>query len=287
MGGHIVETIRSFGKVIATYFSAQPENVATGIIWRRLNVADSDSVFELFDAERPKVVLHAAAMAGISKCESHPDDASRVNVAGTANVAGAAKEFGAYMILMSTDMVFDGEKAPYTEESSPNPLFVYGRTKLEAEAQCPPEALVARLALCFGRSLNPMRATFFEEALGKIAIGREALFFEDEWRAPLWAGDLGRLMPMLLDLRPAGILHIGGPQRMTRLDMGRRACNILGQDVSFVKALSRSDVPGPPRPRDLTFDTSRLKELFPGFRFTAFEEAVRISFGSRSNRASP
>jgi len=287
LGAYIVNYLRAAGSVIATLRSSSIPKSTEGVEWHYLDITNPLSVNKLFNEEQPDAVVHAAAMAAISSCESDPESAERINVQGTFNVAQAAMMVGAYLILLSTDLVFDGEAAPYDENSKPSPLSVYGRTKLQSEAKCPRNSLILRLALSFGKRIGAGTPTFFDEAINRIGHKEEVFFFHDEWRTPIWAADVARHIPMILERKPEGILHVGGPERMSRLEMGVRACRILGMDSGPIKSVSRLDLPGPPRPRDLSLDNSRFKQLFPNFEFTSFEKAIESSYKKSVPRQSP
>ena len=98
------------------------------------DVTDPAAVDAAVQAARPELILHAAAYTAVDRAEAEPEPARRVNVEGAINVARAARRAGALLVYPSTDYVFDGRKnSPYTESDQPNPLSVYGRTKLEGE----------------------------------------------------------------------------------------------------------------------------------------------------------
>jgi len=93
-----------------------------------------DDLAALVRRERPDVIVNAAAYTAVDKAESEPEKAGLVNAAAVAVLAGAAADLGATLVHYSTDYVFDGTKAGrYVESDRPNPLSVYGRTKLEGE----------------------------------------------------------------------------------------------------------------------------------------------------------
>src|SRR5437870_6498954 len=86
---------------------------------------------EKITAQRPDLVIHAAAYTDVDGCEQNPDMAFQVNAIGTRYVAEGAAQAGAKLLYLSTDYVFDGRKTePYTERDPVNPLSVYGRSKL-------------------------------------------------------------------------------------------------------------------------------------------------------------
>lgn len=103
---------------------------------RDLDVTRPDAVREVFERERPALVIQAAAYTDVDRAEREVDQAERVNTTGALNVAAATTRLGARMIHLSTDFVFDGKQdRPYLPEDPPNPISVYGRTKLAGERE--------------------------------------------------------------------------------------------------------------------------------------------------------
>src|SRR5262249_48570044 len=99
-----------------------------------VDLADTDQVVAAFRQSKPTVVLHAAALASVAECQRDPQRARQVNVQATALLAELAAEGRARLVFVSTDLVFDGEHAPYRETDSAAPLSLYGATKAEAES---------------------------------------------------------------------------------------------------------------------------------------------------------
>src|SRR5262249_42267307 len=142
------------------------------------------------------VVLHAAAWTDVDGAEGDPQDAAAVNVGGTQHVA----ELGAPLVLVSTDYVFDGSKgAPYLESDSPDPLSVYGRTKLQAEAAAGDSAWIVRTSWLFGwTSVN------FVRTMLRLGAARDEVAVVDDQRGcPTYVGHLAPAVRELLD-RPPG-----------------------------------------------------------------------------------
>ena len=99
-----------------------------------LDLAEPDSIRKAIRAVRPDVIVNAAAYTAVDKAEEEPDVAMAINGVGPGVLAEEAKRVGAALVHYSTDYVFDGDKSsPYTEDDVPNPLNVYGRTKLAGE----------------------------------------------------------------------------------------------------------------------------------------------------------
>jgi dTDP-4-dehydrorhamnose reductase len=248
-----------------------------GIPLRPVDLADPDGLAAAFRPARPDIVLHSAALARIADCHRDPERAHRVNAAGSAALARLAAEAGARLVMVSTDLVFDGERAPYREQDPPAPVTVYGGSKAEAEAAvlAAPRAAVVRVSLLFGPSLSG-RPGFFDEQVNALRGGRPVNLFADEWRTPV---DLVTAAGALLALARSdftGLLHVGGPERLSRLEMGQRLAAFLGADPSVIVPSRRDQAPAAePRPRDISLDSSRWRGLFPGLPWPAWEEALR------------
>src|SRR3984885_4643853 len=116
-----------------------------------LDVADRDAVLASIVTIEPDVVIHPAAFTAVDACERDSDRAFSVNALGTRNVAEAAAMVGAHVAYVSTDYVFDGTKGgAYNEWDTPNPLSVYGRSKLGGERSLSTSSTIVRTSWVFG-----------------------------------------------------------------------------------------------------------------------------------------
>ena len=152
------------------------------------------------DLPEVDVALHAAAWTEVDGAEASPQEAAAVNVGGTQHVV----ELGAPLVLFSTDYVFDGRKRePYVESDAPNPLSVYGRTKLQAEAASGEDAWIVRTAGLFGWT-----STNFVRTMLRLGAERDEVAVVDDQRtSPTYVGHLAAAVRELLD-RPRGLWHI-------------------------------------------------------------------------------
>ena len=187
-----------------------------------MDLADTERVRVAFRRAALTVVIHAGAVAAVAECRRNPERAYQVNTQGTALLADLSREAGARLLFLSTDLVFDGEKGWYCEDDLPAPLSVYGQTKAAAEQAvlAVPHGLVLRVSLLFGPGIVE-RPYFFDEQVAALREGRRLTLFNDEWRTPLSLASAARALRMLVHSDFAGILHLGGPERMSRLEMGQ------------------------------------------------------------------
>ena len=245
-----------------------------GVSLQAVDLADSHAVARAFRAAHPDVVIHAAALARIADCHREPQRAQQINVTATAVLAEQCVHFGTRLVFVSTDLVFDGERGGYCEDDIPLPLSVYGRTKREAEeiVRAVPQSVVARLSLLYGPSRNG-RSSFFEEQMTALKSGRSIKLFTDEWRTPLDLTTAARALTALAVSEKTGTLHVGGPERLSRYEMGVRLAAALDADPSAIVAVTRAEAPAAePRPRDTSLDSSRWQAAFPAIPWPRYLE---------------
>ena len=242
----------------------------------RVELTDEDAVARAFDEAAPSVVVHCAAMSAASDCARDPDRARAVNVDATARLARSCDAAGARLVLVSTDLVFDGEHAPYDEDAARSPLSVYGRTKADAEdaALAAGDACVVRVSLLFGATVGP-RLGFFDQQTRAIERGDAMTLFDDEWRTPLSLASAAEGLLLVAASDARGVLHLAGPERMTRLVMGQRLAATLGRDASTLRAASRTSAAGEPRARDVSLSTRKFCEAFPSWRTGTYEAEIK------------
>ena len=272
LGAYLLRELRGGGADVVAW-SGSRSGELFGVPVRPADLTDLKTVVGAFRDARPDVVLHAAALSAVAACHRAPVHASLVNAGGSALLA----ELAPRLVFVSTDLVFDGERGNYVEEDHLYPLSVYGRTKAAAEAKvlAHPRHAVARVSLLFGPS-RAGRPTFFDEQVAALRERRPCTLFADEWRTPLSLLTAARGLIALARSDFTGVLHMGGPERLSRLEIGRRLASYLGVDGSSLVESTRAAVPSPePRPRDTSLNSARWRSLFPNVTWLGWEEALR------------
>ncbi len=225
------------------------------------DLTDHDRLTAVLRRTEPHVVLHAAAESHTQRCEQDPQTSHAINVTATAILAGLCAEHRIRLVFTSTDMVFDGEHAPYQESDSVSPINVYGRQKAAAEEavlRASHRFTVCRLPLLFGHG-PPGTANFLSTMLDALRKGQPVSLFEDEYRTPLGNRAAAEALLTIVardDLD--GVWHLGGRERVSRWELGCRAAQALGVPTESVVRCRQADVKSPaPRPRDLSLDSRR------------------------------
>ena len=180
----------------------------TGLGIEHVDVRNEQQIVDAVERTRPEWIVLAAAYADVDGCESNQKLAFDVNCHGAMTVAKAAKQFGAKLLFVSTDYVFDGTKAtPYEIDDPRAPQSVYGRTKADAEVEISkilPECCIMRTSWLFG-----IGGKSFPDTILKLAASRPTLDVVDDQRgSPTYTRDLVRAMMQLCHKDARGIVHV-------------------------------------------------------------------------------
>ena len=250
-----------------------PVNVP-GIQAVRVDLRDQDAVAGLIKEIRPDAVIHAAAVSDADFCQTHEAESYPLNVETPVRLAGLCRSRSIPYLFISSDLIFDGLKGHYRETDLPRPRSCYGGQKVLAEQgvlKAYPEAVVCRLPLLIGiagpggKGILPM--------LRAMREGRPLRLFMDEYRTPLTTRSAVAGLQVVLG-RARGIIHLGGPERVSRYDLGRLIAEIFGEKEAELVPCWQADIPTPaPRPQDVSLDSSMAFGL--GFRPLPLAEQLR------------
>ena len=218
-------------------------------------------------------VIHLAALTHVDDCESQPEKAFEVNAKGSRNVALAAREAGAGVLMISTDYVFDGRGTrPYREDDPAAPVSVYGRSKWEGEEgvrAAAPRHLIVRTAWLYGKG-GP---NFVDSILGRARAGEALRVVDDQRGTPTWTDDLAQGLVRLLASGRTGTFHCTNSGDCTWYDVAAHVLARAGQRVALERTDSASLGRPAPRPAYSVLDLSRF-ESATGWRMPPWQDAV-------------
>ena len=226
---------------------------------QELDITNYAAVAAMIGDYRPDVVIHGAAWTQVDAAEEKVDQAYRVNAVGTQNIAMACREIGAAMAYISTDYVFDGWLGrAYIETDTPNPLSVYGKSKLAGEAlarQATDKLFILRTAWLYGDGPN------FVRTMLKLGREREELtVVNDQHGCPTSTTDLAEAVLRLVQTRRYGIYHAVNSGVTTWYDFACKIFALTSNTQVKVKPVTTAEFVRPaPRPAYSPLDTRLLR----------------------------
>ncbi|HSF04611.1 MAG TPA: SDR family oxidoreductase [Methylomirabilota bacterium] len=202
---------------------------------RRLDFTDTAATERLIAETAPDWIFCAAGFTHVDSCEEAPEAAYRANRDAPAAAARVASRRGARFVYYSTEYVFDGANGPYAETDPPNPLSVYGRSKLEGEqavVQAHAGALVIRTTVVYGP--EPQGKNFVYQLLRRLRAGERMLVAADQRSSPTYNEDLAQASVELAERGVEGVIHVAGPVVLDRYAFARTACEVFDLDPGLL-----------------------------------------------------
>lgn len=254
LGTDLVKAVRGAGHAVIP------------LVHTQVDVTDPAGVGEILIQARPEAVINCAAFHRVDDCEDRPDEAFRVNALGALLVARACAELDAECVYISTDYVFDGEKGEaYTEDDVPNPINVYGVSKLAGEhlvRQTAHRWLIARVASLFGvAGASGKGGNFIETILAKARAGQPLRVVHDITMSPTHTADAAERLAALISIGATGVVHLTNAGACTWYEFARQILELTGTDARLEPVPASSYPSKARRPRNSALRSVRLAGL--------------------------
>ena len=227
-----------------------------------LCITETRGLRQIRDTFQPTHVIHGAGVCDLDVCEERPEWAQEINQLGAKAIT---EVFGkeAYILFLSTDLVFSGNTPPadgYSELHTPDPVSVAGRTFLAAEQEIQKNArqCIVRLGLPIGDSITGEKGPvdFIES---RFKRGLLMTLFYDELRSCIACDEIAEIVQRLLVAEPQGLFHCGGAEPISLYHIGRSILRMGGYPEMLLQKLSRhEEVNGPPRIGDVGLNSNKL-----------------------------
>ena len=240
-----------------------------------LDITDREKVLRWIQEIRPEVLINVAAYTDVDGCETHQELAQKVNGEAAGYLAEGCALAGIRMIHISTDFVFDGSKeGPYTEEDVPNPLSVYGSSKLSGEkriAEHLEQFLIVRTSWLYG-----IQGKNFVEAILKQAEIKDRLqVVHDQVGSPTYVPDLSQALLNLLTVDSTGIVHVSNSGSCSWFEFSKKILELSGKGDVAVDPIPSSKINRPaPRPANSVLSCERYFRI-TGERIRNWEEGLK------------
>ncbi len=216
---------------------------------RLLELTDLPATLALLDDVRPDWILIAAAFCNVDLCETERERCRQVNARTPAEIAAWARKKNATVLYYSTDHVFDGAAADYSEETPASPLSVYAQAKVEGERavreQLPGRHLILRTSGLYGPEAQ--RKNFVVRLVDQLRAGNRLRLPSDQWGSPTYNGDLAVATRFLLEKGLHGTFHATGPEFMPRIQLAKQVCDAFELDEKLLDPVPTAELKQPAR----------------------------------------
>lgn len=198
-----------------------------------LDITNKENCFKIFKEIKPDVVIHLAALTDVDYCEKNSVKAYKVNSEGTKNISEISSEFNSFIIYLSTDFVFDGKKrSPYDEKDEPNPINIYGKSKLKGEEyikKFSKKYLIIRTSRIFGKNGKSFGCKLPEIIKNK----KEVFLTTDIINCPTYAFDLAYCIEKLIEKEFYGIINVCNDGWCSWYEFGMKMKEILKSGIEI------------------------------------------------------
>jgi len=228
------------------------------------DVSDKSRVEEVFKKVNPDVVVHAAALTDVDKCEIDKELAWKINVEGIRNISEAVNVSRAFLVYISTDYVFNGETGQYKETDRVDPINYYGFTKMKAEGlvkDLVAEYCIARASVIYGSTPAAGKINFALWVLNKLKKNEQAKIVTDQWNSPTLNTNIADMTLEIIERKLTGIFHLSGATRINRYDFAKQIAERFNLNSNLISpAISAEFSWVAKRPRDSSLDTSKAQQ---------------------------
>ena len=239
VGKALIDALERAGFDVASTYQTRP--YPGGL---PLDIRDPAVVAECFDHVMPDVVFVAVMPAGgADYCETHPDEVAALNVDATRTVAERSAARGSRIVYYSSDYVFDGKGGPYSEEDTPAPVNIYGRTKLQAEnllQELCPDSLIVRTTAVF--DWDRASPNFAMQVWDRLQSGQAMRVPSDQIGNPTLASYLAEASVRLVQQSETGIFNIVGKDRISRSDLAEALAKAMALDPKLIVPTPTADL---------------------------------------------
>ena len=238
---------------------------------RKADITNFERLKEIFESEKPEIVINASAFTNVDACELEKERAFAVNSLGVMNIASLCREYSSKFIHFSTDYVFSGNKGQYSEDSVPDPINYYGFSKSigDAYALSLPPSLVIRTSGVYGYGKNFPRFVYNNLNAGKTVNVIEGYY------SPITSELLARSVKYLIehDKNISGILNIAG-ERISRFDLAKTIATTFNFNSDLIAKTQKLPNMKALRPYDSSLDISKAKRIID-FDFYSIDANMR------------
>ncbi len=238
-----------------------------------IDITNYDQLKQCISNIKPSVIINTAAMTNVDICELKQYECNLLNVQAVKHLAQICDMFNIHLIQISTDFIFDGTEGTYKETDVPNPLSVYGHSKLKAENIIKSSDInfsILRTILVYGKVNNSKKSNIVLWVKEMLENNKEITIVDDQYRMPTYVEDLAMACKLIVDKNISGVYHISSNELLSVFEIANQIADVFGLNKKLIKPISTKTLNQKAiRPQKTGFDLSKtIKEL--DFQPTSF-----------------
>lgn len=237
LGKSLIETAGSDHIILATYLIDRGLKDTNSVGYTHLDVRDADGCRKIFKNFKPDVTVHTAGVGSPDYAQTHKEITRRTNIDGMMNIIKCCELCGSRFIYTSSNAIYRGDMAPYSEDDEAGPINFYGEIKLEGERLAKtaniPTAII-RPILMYGWNHPLCRPNIVTFSIARLRKGEKVYSYEDVFVTPILAKDCARAVWRMIDKGIYDLFNIGGPDRVSIFELVRTAAGVFGLNPDLV-----------------------------------------------------
>ena len=274
------------GQTLVNLLMKEPENYSVfglskgdnrmnrnDFLYYDIDITNHAQLEECISYIQPSFIINTAAMTNVDTCEIKPKECNSLNIEAVKYLTQICAKLNIHFIQISTDFIFDGSKGFYKETDLPNPLSIYGHSKLKAENIVKNSGVnfsILRTILVYGKVVNLKRNNIVLWVKDMLENNKEISIVDDQFRMPTYVEDLAMVCKLSIDKNTKGVYHVSSNELLSVFEIANQIATVFGLNKKLIKPISSETLNQKAiRPQKTGFDLSKtIKEL--DFQPTSF-----------------
>ena len=227
---------------------------------------------------QPSFIINTAAMTNVDTCEIKPKECNNLNIEAVKYLTQICAKLNIHFIQISTDFIFDGSKGFYKETDLPNPLSIYGHSKLKAENIVKNSGVnfsILRTILVYGKVVNLKRNNIVLWVKDMLENNKEISIVDDQFRMPTYVEDLAMVCKLSIDKNTKGIYHVSSNELLSVFEIANQIATVFGLNKKLIKPISSETLNQKAiRPPNTGFNLFKIRRDLE-FQPTSFLEGLK------------
>ena len=265
LGKALIENRNNNDEIISTYIGRYTVDDCEGVRYFKLDIRDLEKHIQIFRDFKPEIVIHTASIGSPDYAEKHRKETKDVNIIGTQTILSICEQFHARFVYISSNGIYDGEKAPYGEESYAEPINYYGEVKLQAETitkRAKTQHSIVRPILMYGWNYPFERSNIVTQTIMKLQMGEAMYAYDDVYANPLFNNSCAMAIWEIIKKDKYDVFNIAGAERVSIYQLLKKVAEIFTLDKNLIKPVQQGFFNElVKRPRDTSLKTDKMEKI--------------------------